>query len=201
MDPKIQGGEYGYYDIRSPVSRTRMCLSCHVGNVREGRVVTHEMFAAGHPPLPGFDVETFSQPGTATLAKLPRKIGRHARRVFGKNQKTRGQKPRKRGWRTENGANDLHNTRDLLIGSLVNLSEMLRLTLDLADPDVTVPNRRQRIGQAGPNEQWPEFALFRLLFLPHDLQDQGWRFQTQTHRDSGSASAARMAFCVGQILP
>ena len=32
-----------------------MCLSCHLGNAREGRVVTHEMYAAGHPPLPGFE--------------------------------------------------------------------------------------------------------------------------------------------------
>src|SRR5690606_29164512 len=53
--------EFGYYDIRSPLAKARMCVSCHVGNAEEGRVVTHEMYAAGHPPLPNFELETFLQ--------------------------------------------------------------------------------------------------------------------------------------------
>jgi hypothetical protein len=52
--------EYGMFDLWNPVTRTKLCLSCHLGDRDKGRIVTHEMFAAGHPPLPGIEVATFS---------------------------------------------------------------------------------------------------------------------------------------------
>jgi hypothetical protein len=52
--------DYGMIDLWDPVKRTRLCASCHIGNAREGKVVTHDMYAAGHPPLPGFEPATFS---------------------------------------------------------------------------------------------------------------------------------------------
>jgi hypothetical protein len=52
--------DYGMTDLWDPVKRTRLCASCHIGDLARGRVVTHEMYAAGHPPLPGFEVVTFS---------------------------------------------------------------------------------------------------------------------------------------------
>jgi hypothetical protein len=51
---------WGMTDLWDPVKRTRLCGSCHIGNAAQGKVVTHEMYAAGHPPLPGFEVVTFS---------------------------------------------------------------------------------------------------------------------------------------------
>lgn len=51
----------GMFDVRNPVKRTQMCMSCHVGNTAEGKVVTHEMMAAGHPPLPSFETASFSK--------------------------------------------------------------------------------------------------------------------------------------------
>lgn len=50
----------GMYNLRDPIRRAEMCMSCHVGNAAEGKVVTHEMYAAGHPPLPAFEVAGFS---------------------------------------------------------------------------------------------------------------------------------------------
>jgi len=52
--------KYGMTDLWDPAKRTQLCASCHIGSVEQGRVVTHEMFAAGHPPLPSFEVVTFS---------------------------------------------------------------------------------------------------------------------------------------------
>lgn len=49
------------YPIWDPVKRTAMCMSCHLGNVKESKVLEHRFYAAGHPPLPGFEVQTFSQ--------------------------------------------------------------------------------------------------------------------------------------------
>lgn len=56
QDKQIQ---YGMFDLWDPVKRTQLCASCHIGSVEQGKVVTHEMYAAGHPPLPSFEVVTF----------------------------------------------------------------------------------------------------------------------------------------------
>ena len=58
-DPKIKEG-LGLVDLRDPYTRAMKCASCHVGNKAEGKFVTHEMYAAGHPPLPPFEVVTFA---------------------------------------------------------------------------------------------------------------------------------------------
>jgi hypothetical protein len=52
--------KFGMTDLWDPVKRATKCASCHVGNLEEGKVVTHAMYAAGHPPLPGLEAATFS---------------------------------------------------------------------------------------------------------------------------------------------
>jgi hypothetical protein len=56
-----QKREFGLRDLRNPVERARLCSSCHIGSAEEGRVVTHAMYAAGHPPLTSFEVASFSK--------------------------------------------------------------------------------------------------------------------------------------------
>src|SRR5213079_1423062 len=53
--------EYGERDMRNPAVRAERCAACHVGNAAEGKFVTHEMYAAGHPPLLPLEVMTFSR--------------------------------------------------------------------------------------------------------------------------------------------
>jgi hypothetical protein len=53
--------EKGMRDLRDPTVRARLCMSCHIGNAAEGKVVSHAMFAAGHPPLPPIEIATFSK--------------------------------------------------------------------------------------------------------------------------------------------
>lgn len=52
---------FGMFDLWDPAKRTKLCVSCHIGNVKEGKVLTHDMYAAGHPPLPSFDMANFSE--------------------------------------------------------------------------------------------------------------------------------------------
>ena len=54
----------GLRNLRDPHVRAELCASCHVGSAAAGKVVTHDMYAAGHPPLPPFELATFmeSQP-------------------------------------------------------------------------------------------------------------------------------------------
>ena len=51
--------DFGMVDLWDPVVRTEKCASCHIGDVKEGKYLTHEMYAAGHPPLPSVEVATF----------------------------------------------------------------------------------------------------------------------------------------------
>jgi hypothetical protein len=49
----------GYADCRSPIAKARLCASCHVGNIAADKFVKHEWYAAGHPPLPSFELASF----------------------------------------------------------------------------------------------------------------------------------------------
>jgi hypothetical protein len=49
----------GMKNLRDPHTKAALCSSCHIGNADEGKVVTHEMYAAGHPPLLPFELARF----------------------------------------------------------------------------------------------------------------------------------------------
>ena len=49
----------GLKNLRDPMTKANLCASCHVGNPQQKKVITHEMYAAGHPPLPPFELLTF----------------------------------------------------------------------------------------------------------------------------------------------
>jgi hypothetical protein len=51
----------GCVDCRSPIAKANMCASCHVGSIAEEKFVKHEWYAAGHPPLPSFELASFEE--------------------------------------------------------------------------------------------------------------------------------------------
>jgi hypothetical protein len=53
--------KYGMTDLWDPARRAQLCMSCHLGNAEKGWFVTHDMYAAGHPPLPAIEVAAFSE--------------------------------------------------------------------------------------------------------------------------------------------
>ena len=69
-----QKSELGMWDLSSPSTAAAVCLSCHLGNIDEGRFVSHDMYAAGHPVLPPFDLQVFLDampPHWRTLQEKP----------------------------------------------------------------------------------------------------------------------------------
>jgi len=60
LKPVAEQEQAGMINVHDPVTKANLCLSCHLGNAAEGKVVTHEMYAAGHPPLGGFEAATYS---------------------------------------------------------------------------------------------------------------------------------------------
>ncbi len=163
--------KYGYYDVHSPVSRTKLCASCHVGDVRAGRVVTHEMVAAGHPPLGSFEVETY-------LSQMPP----HWQDLHRKQPSVRDEFLT--ATKTTIDPNNLPHSKNLLIGLLVTWSESLRLSADLADGTVAFP-RAGRPGAAAAEKTdraprfqkpvWPELAQFACYACHHELKSPAWR--------------------------
>ncbi len=51
----------GMRDLVNTSKQADLCLDCHVGNRANNQFVTHEMYAAGHPPLPSVEVQTFCE--------------------------------------------------------------------------------------------------------------------------------------------
>jgi hypothetical protein len=93
----------GFVLLEDSSTRAEKCLSCHLGSAAQSRVITHEMYAAGHPPLSGFEMESFAD-------KMPR----HWRY---QNEKQAG------------GKFQFERTRGVLVGSVV----ALRMAIQLAD--------------------------------------------------------------------
>ncbi len=90
----------GFRPVHDALFRAELCLSCHVGKASENKVITHEMYAAGHPPLSGFELESFAD-------KMPR----HWRHSY--------EKP--------NATPTYERTRNMLVANVVSLRLSLEL--------------------------------------------------------------------------
>ena len=144
--------KYGMIDLRNPVRRAQQCFSCHVGNVQEGKVVTHEMYAAGHPPLPGIEIETFSDQMPSHWRTLTEKGEfKYREDYLAANFPGQGQKP----------LTDLTRTKSVIIGGTMALRETVNLFASQA--------------VAQDSQAWPELAVFDCSACHHDLAAPSWR--------------------------
>jgi len=174
----------GMLDVRDPVKRSQMCMSCHIGNAAEGKIVTHAMYAAGHPPLPPIEIATFA-------SNLPQHW-RDAKDVpYFQNPSPETRK----NYHLE--AVDYQRTKLALISSVVAFRESMRLIAvraDLRPPDApskvwtvwpelvmslegkSVP-QLDGLAPAMVNDRWPEIALGHSdCYACHqDLQTPDWR--------------------------
>jgi hypothetical protein len=144
--PAAEKAALGMHDLRDPVRKAENCLSCHLGDVTSGRVISHAMYAAGHPPLPAFEMETFS-----------RAMGPHWKRVWEKSPKVQAAAAAA-GYRTE-AASETHRA---LVGALVALRRSATLVQDFA--------REAAEPGDGPTAAWPELALYDCQSCHHDLR-------------------------------
>jgi hypothetical protein len=138
---------YGMTDLWDPVTRAAKCASCHIGNPDEQKVVTHAMYAAGHPPLPGLEAATFSEAQPRHWQYL-REKSEPIQKELGFNRAKREQ-------------------TDLVVASgIVALREAMRLYAAEARADTLVKE---------PASPWPDFARFDCYACHHDLKVPSWR--------------------------
>jgi hypothetical protein len=140
----------GFVDVRNPAKRAQKCFSCQIGNVKEGKVVTHEMYAVGHPPLPGMEIETFvSQMPTHWRSIREKGDFEHRDTWIAKNL----------GVAKEDVSTDLVRSKAVLISGVVALRESVNLF----------------VTGGTENKQWPDFAAFDCIACHHDLASPSWR--------------------------
>lgn len=181
LSPQAKRERFGYYDVHDPIARTKLCVSCHVGNVAMGRVVTHEMYAAGHPPLSSFEVESYLAQMPPHWLELNRKPKELLEEFLREQQ------------RPAADTNSLLHARNLAVGALITFSESLRLSADLADDGATFPTlpkssqdaAKVPSGEDAPKQptqaarfvkpSWPEFSQFACYACHHELRSPSWR--------------------------
>lgn len=184
----------GLLDLRDAETKATLCLSCHVGNPAQGKVVSHAMFAAGHPPLPPVEVASFcrNQPQHWRDAiDVPYFQNLEEAKTPGKNwDKAKIKEAKIKAFHLETMR--FQQTELALIGSVVALRETMNLVVGRAD--LKAENAAQLWpellsnldGQAAKDanklrglaaENWPEIAMAHsdCYACHHDLKYPGFR--------------------------
>ncbi|MFP6764133.1 MAG: multiheme c-type cytochrome, partial [Planctomycetaceae bacterium] len=149
VSPDVKEKTYNFIDVRNPVRRAEQCFSCHIGNAKEGKVVTHEMYAAGHPPLPGIEIENF-------IAEMP---------THWRGLREKGEFRYLPGYLKANYPDaeydpmqDLTKTKSVIVGGVMALHESIEL-----------------LAEQSSDPSWPELAVFDCTACHHDLRSPAWR--------------------------
>lgn len=135
----------GFRDVRDPVKRSTMCFSCHIGSTKDGRVVTHDMYAAGHPPLPSIEVTFFSENEPRHWTLLSEK-SKDIQEFF------------------EHPPTQTDRIRMTVIGGVMALRQSMQLLASEA------AGEQPRMGR-----EWPDLAAFDCYACHHDLKLPSWR--------------------------
>jgi Cytochrome c554 and c-prime len=139
----------GQVDLRDSYTRAMKCASCHVGNKAEGKFVTHEMYAAGHPPLPPFEVVTYS-------TDAPRHY------FAQRDNKALSAMPAETAWKSFHFRKDeCPEARAFAVGTVAGFEATMHLLAD--DAKVTKPS------------ELLDFAHFDCYACHHDLKVPSWR--------------------------
>jgi hypothetical protein len=159
---KSKEDHFGMTDLWDPEKRTKVCASCHVGDADpdKHRFVSHDMYAAGHPPLPAFETAAFCN-------GLPR----HWELM---NEKDPKLQDKAYGW----DARGREQTKLVVVGGATVFRETMNLLAGRAEAAAKAES---------PEKGGLDFALFECAACHHDLrreQDKpGWRQK----RGSGTA--------------
>jgi hypothetical protein len=157
-------------ELRDPVTRADKCLSCHLGNPREGKVVTHEMYAAGHPPVSGFEVENYLQAMPAHWVPEDRQPPELQKQYGYQADET------------------MRQTRHMAIGGLVAIREYARLIGYYAHVRLPADNIAARGGKSSAGGT--ELGVYDCQACHHELTLPSWR-QARGYRNHPGRPASR----------
>lgn len=147
LTPEQKEKYYGMANLRDPVRQSELCVSCHVGNIEQGKFVTHEMYAAGHPPLPSFEIGAFSD-----------QEPRHWQYLREKSPSLQKELGLRKG--------ELEQTELVIVGALVSLRDSMRLlATQAAEARVT----------KDPDRKTLDLSNFDCWACHHGIRSPSWR--------------------------
>ncbi len=153
--PPAEKAEMGMRDLVHTSNQANLCFDCHIGNRADNKFVSHEMYAAGHPPLPSIELQTFCQQMPQhwqTPSQLYASLSSYDKRdqYFTTNYPgvVAG----------ADAATTFWNTRKMLLGALVARKKSLDLFADSSQP-----------------HQWADYSLYDCASCHHELQRQSQR--------------------------
>jgi hypothetical protein len=151
----------GMTDLWDPAKRTEVCASCHIGDYKEKKIITHAMYAAGHPPLPSFEPANFSdfQP-------------RHWQYI---REKLPAQQARLQPFDESN----LEHAELVASAGPALLRATVKLFADQAGAKPDAPN-------LPPGASWPDFARYDCRACHHELKSNA-----NTQDRAGSTAPGR----------
>jgi hypothetical protein len=166
----------GFYNLRDPKVQAQLCLSCHVGNAEQGKVVTHAMYAAGHPPLPSVE-----------LAGFTRMMPPHWDAL--KDVKWLQKATEQQQENYDYARRDSQQLRLALVGAVMNLRQSIELLQERSTPRANFSRSHwpELVGQGWQKdpalaeksiaEHWPELAMthFDCAACHHELERPSWR--------------------------
>jgi hypothetical protein len=139
----------GMIDVREPLGRAQQCFSCHIGNPQQGKVLTHAMYAAGHPPLPSIELESFAEQMPPHWRNLRERGPFELRDEFLKANSTSGSAP----------LAELPRTKGVVIGGVLATQHSAKLLAE----------------QTASAKDGPDLAAFDCGACHHDLRAKSWR--------------------------
>ena len=153
LAPPEEKSKAGMRDLVTITTQASLCFDCHVGNLKENKFVTHEMYAAGHPPLPSIELETFCgemPQHWRSPAQLYESLSEFENRdqYFATNYPGLKQNPKDVFW----------NTRKMVIGMLTARKKALEMYID-----------------ASSSGHWANYSLYDCSACHHELESTSQR--------------------------
>lgn len=144
----VEKAKLGMVEVRDPQRRAEQCFTCHIGNVPQGKLVTHEMYAAGHPPLPGIELESFAAQMPEHWRNLSEKPKFDFREEF---------IAANCDYLADRDGKEMHRTKSVVVGGIVALRTYLQILAEQTSSPVA-------------DAAWPELASFHCAACHHDLK-------------------------------
>ena len=150
----------GMRDMVNMTNQAQLCFDCHIGNRKNDQFVSHEMYAAGHPPLPSIELHRFCEKMPQhwrTPAELYESLSDFDDRDEYFTTNYRDAAP-------AGTAGEIYwNTRKMLIGSLSARIAQLELYIDTHNMLQHTP--------------WGDYSLYDCSACHHELRTESQRQQ------------------------
>ncbi|QDT04190.1 hypothetical protein K227x_25790 [Rubripirellula lacrimiformis] len=149
MLPPDQKTAAGMRDLVDTSNQAQLCFDCHVGNRSKNMFVTHEMYAAGHPPIPSIELQAFCKEMPQHW-QTPSELSSSLKDSAGRDEYFRTNYPGLT--QTVDADKIFWNTRKMLVGALVARAQALDLYIESAN-----------------SHQWADYSLYDCAACHHEL--------------------------------